>query len=142
MGFNGRCNKLADTCYTWWTGASLAILGHNDLVEVAPARRFLLEKTQHMIGGFGKLPGSPPDVYHSFLGLAALSVMGEPNLKKFDTSLAVTVETAHKIEKARKGLLEAATRDGIDESARQKLIELGAQLNGGKRPSWAEAMQA
>ena len=25
VGFNGRCNKAADTCYTFWVGASLAV---------------------------------------------------------------------------------------------------------------------
>ena len=24
-GFNGRCNKLADTCYSFWTAGSLAV---------------------------------------------------------------------------------------------------------------------
>ena len=24
-GFNGRCNKIADTCYAFWVGASLAV---------------------------------------------------------------------------------------------------------------------
>ena len=25
LGFNGRCNKIADTCYAWWVGASLSV---------------------------------------------------------------------------------------------------------------------
>ena len=25
-GFNGRCNKVADTCYSFWVGGSLAVL--------------------------------------------------------------------------------------------------------------------
>jgi geranylgeranyl transferase type-1 subunit beta len=25
VGFNGRCNKIADTCYSWWVGASLVV---------------------------------------------------------------------------------------------------------------------
>lgn len=24
-GFNGRCNKLADTCYSFWNGAALIV---------------------------------------------------------------------------------------------------------------------
>ena len=24
-GFNGRCNKAADTCYAWWVGGSLGV---------------------------------------------------------------------------------------------------------------------
>jgi geranylgeranyl transferase type-1 subunit beta len=26
LGFNGRCNKVADTCYAWWTGATLQVM--------------------------------------------------------------------------------------------------------------------
>jgi prenyltransferase beta subunit len=39
------------------------MLGHSDLINKDGARRFLLEKTQHMIGGFGKTPGNPPGKY-------------------------------------------------------------------------------
>lgn len=28
VGFNGRCNKVADTCYSWWNAASLEV-GYN-----------------------------------------------------------------------------------------------------------------
>lgn len=27
-GFNGRCNKPADTCYAWWIGATLKVRIH------------------------------------------------------------------------------------------------------------------
>jgi geranylgeranyl transferase type-1 subunit beta len=26
VGFNGRCNKVADTCYSWWIGATLKVI--------------------------------------------------------------------------------------------------------------------
>lgn len=25
IGFNGRCNKMVDTCYAFWVGASLGV---------------------------------------------------------------------------------------------------------------------
>jgi len=28
-GFNGRCNKIADTCYSWWVGGSLAVSNYS-----------------------------------------------------------------------------------------------------------------
>lgn len=73
-GFNGRCNKQPDTCYSFWVGASLEVnnpiecgevvrmltrpqmLKKFHLINVQANRRFLLEKTQHIIGGFKKLP--------------------------------------------------------------------------------------
>ncbi|KAJ4392588.1 geranylgeranyl transferase type-1 subunit beta, partial [Neurospora sp. IMI 360204] len=98
VAFNGRTNKVADTCYFWWVGGALANLGHLDeLVDREAARRFLLEKMQHRIGGFGKSPGSPPDLYHSFFGLAVLGLLdhkGERGkVRAFDAGLAVPRET-------------------------------------------------
>ncbi|KAM0377345.1 hypothetical protein ACHAPY_002157 [Fusarium culmorum] len=81
IGFNGRWNKKADTCYCWWVGGTLAMLGNPSIINVLPSRRYLLDVTQHRIGGFSKAVGGPPDMYHSYLGLAALATMGDEDLK-------------------------------------------------------------
>ncbi|KAF9870650.1 prenyltransferase and squalene oxidase [Colletotrichum karsti] len=107
VGFNGRCNKVADTCYCWWVGGTLQMLGHVDLIDDLPSRRFLMSKTQHLIGGFSKYPGGPPDIYHGYLGLAALATMGDSTLKPFDASLCATNETVDKIAIARKSLMDS-----------------------------------
>ncbi|RDW77101.1 hypothetical protein BP6252_05154 [Coleophoma cylindrospora] len=99
VGFNGRCNKLVDTCYSFWVTASLDILGQAEVIDAASTRRFLLEQTQHRIGGFGKCPGNPPDIYHSYLGLAALATTKESTLKDFDPILCVSKELRAKIDK-------------------------------------------
>ncbi|KAF4975870.1 hypothetical protein FZEAL_7393, partial [Fusarium zealandicum] len=106
VGFNGRWNKKADTCYCWWVGGTLAMLGNLSIINAAPSRRYILDITQHRIGGFSKAVGGPPDMYHSYLGLAALASMGETELKEFDVGLCCSVETTRKLEKAREGLLE------------------------------------
>ncbi|KAK3400505.1 terpenoid cyclases/protein prenyltransferase alpha-alpha toroid [Sordaria brevicollis] len=165
VAFNGRTNKTADTCYFWWVGGALANLGwlqgyDNDgegpsngqppqkesLVDRASARRFLLTKMQHRIGGFGKSPGSPPDLYHSFFGLAVLGLLGHEGerdkLRRFDAGLAVPKDVVGVIEKARKRLVE---RDGLGKSeiddGREGLVEMGLELRGGgggggERPKW------
>ncbi|KAI0523905.1 terpenoid cyclases/Protein prenyltransferase [Xylaria bambusicola] len=114
-GFNGRLNKLPDTCYTWWNSGALSLLGENNLVSRGPARRFILEKTQHLIGGFAKYPDGPPDVYHAYMGLAALANMGgaegEPGLAKFDPRLCIGADAAARIYKARNDLLHPKDGD-------------------------------
>ncbi|KAF3762778.1 hypothetical protein M406DRAFT_46180 [Cryphonectria parasitica EP155] len=157
IGFNGRCNKIADTCYTWWTIGSLAVLGAGPAAATAgtdPAtlkaqRLFLLEKTQHAIGGFGKHPGAPPDVGHGCLGLAALATMGDPSLKTFDPALCISVDAVRRVERARRGLLrqpvagegdgEGGERKNVVE-LRQRLVETAVQMGGGERPEWLDAM--
>lgn len=78
------------------------------LLNTKASRRFLLEQTQHRIGGFGKAPGDPPglslvvqwprgkltiliDIYHSYLGLACLAIMKEPGIKRLDSALCISV---------------------------------------------------
>jgi geranylgeranyl transferase type-1 subunit beta len=149
VGFNGRCNKVADTCYCWWVSGALSVLPpveissshqNTDNVEVLisrpAARRFLLDKTQHIIGGFSKHPGGPPDMYHSYLGLAALATMGEPGLKEFDAALAVSAETARKIAAARLGL--TARRNTSKSDLGTSLLDLGVEIRG-ERPAWLVA---
>lgn len=150
VAFNGRCNKVADTCYCWWVCGALSVLppveistDHQDadnvsiLISRPAARRFLLDKTQHIIGGFSKHPGGPPDLYHSYLGLAALATMREPGLKEFDAALAVSAETARKIAAARRGLTSrsnGASTTGLG----SLLLDLGVQIRG-ERPAWLVA---
>lgn len=115
-GFNGRLNKVADSCYTWWVAGTLRMISNTlagaVTVDRTPGRAFLLEKMQHLIGGFSKHAGNPPDVYHSFLGLAALSVMagddGEAGVGKLDVRLAIGSEAADRVAKGRAALATEA----------------------------------
>ena len=93
IGMNGRTNKLADTCYSWWGTGTLAVLGRLDLLNVESNIRFLLDRTQHAIGGFGKAEGDPPDIYHSYLGLAALSAMKYEGLKPIYPAACFSYDT-------------------------------------------------
>ncbi|KIV99171.1 uncharacterized protein PV09_09125 [Verruconis gallopava] len=97
-GFNGRCNKPADTCYAFWIGGSLSLLSRLHLASLPSSRNYLLTKTQHTIGGFAKKPGDPPDIYHSALGLAALALMGEEGLKGVNPALCLSFEACSWIE--------------------------------------------
>ena len=85
----------------------LQILGHESLIEAGPSRAFLLEKTQHIVGGFGKHPGNTPDAYHAYLGLAALATLGDEELGGFDAGLCVPEEVVGRIETGRAQLVKA-----------------------------------
>jgi len=98
VGFNGRCNKVADSCYSWWICATLQALGRLDLVDTDEVLRFLLERAQHVVGGFGKYPGDPPDVYHSFFGLATMAMLGHEDVKGLHAVTCVPEETVAWLE--------------------------------------------
>jgi hypothetical protein len=76
----------------------LQLLGRQNLANPAANRRYLLDKTQHLIGGFGKKEGNPPDIYHAYLGLASLSLMGEEGLKPIDATACFSIEAWEWIE--------------------------------------------
>jgi geranylgeranyl transferase type-1 subunit beta len=94
-GFNGRINKMADTCYSFWTCASLSMLGHLDFIDSNQATDFLLRQCQDgIIGGFVKAKGSHADPLHSYLGLAALSINApQLNMGDFDPALCLPRHT-------------------------------------------------
>ncbi|KAF1945453.1 geranylgeranyl transferas-like protein type i beta subunit [Clathrospora elynae] len=98
VGMNGRCNKVADTCYAYWSCVPLQLLGRLDIVDRQPIRKWLLDKTQHMVGGFGKVTGDPPDLYHSFLGLLVIAMFGEPGLEGVDPALCITNKAKKHLE--------------------------------------------
>lgn len=78
-GFQGRANKASDTCYAFWVGGVLRILGGYKLIDKKALHGFLLT-CQSQYGGFSKFPGQLPDLYHSYYGFSAFSMLEEPGL--------------------------------------------------------------
>lgn len=80
-GYNGRTNKDPDSCYSFWVGATLEMLGCFNNTDAEPAQKFLLNECQYSkymgrvgIGGFSKTPGCQPDILHTFYSIAWLSM--------------------------------------------------------------------
>ncbi|EMG48512.1 CDC43 Geranylgeranyl transferase type-1 subunit beta [Candida maltosa Xu316] len=97
-GFNGRENKLGDTCYSWWCTGSLHLINPEfvGLCDIEKAERYLLDITQNqMFGGFGRDPDATPDPLHSYLALASLSLWDHRkfNLQEVDPVLVITKES-------------------------------------------------
>ncbi|GAK66255.1 geranylgeranyl transferase type i beta subunit [Moesziomyces antarcticus] len=73
-GFQGRPSKLPpDVCYSFWNGAALSLLSAHELVD-APADAGYVLSAQSRVGGVSKIPGDHPDLLHTYLGLASLSL--------------------------------------------------------------------
>ncbi|QKX62651.1 uncharacterized protein TRUGW13939_09812 [Talaromyces rugulosus] len=97
-GFSGRSNKIADTCYCFWVTGALDIIEQLPVINATSLRRYLLEKTQHIIGGFGKSVGEPPDLYHAYLGMMALALINEPGLEAADATLCTGASLSQNLE--------------------------------------------
>jgi geranylgeranyl transferase type-1 subunit beta len=75
QGYSGRTNKVNDSCYSFWIGATLHLLGEFQNTHVPSTREFVLGQCQHkLLGGFAKMPGAPPDILHTFYSLCWLAM--------------------------------------------------------------------
>uniref|UniRef100_A0A7S2WN64 Geranylgeranyl transferase type-1 subunit beta n=1 Tax=Rhizochromulina marina TaxID=1034831 RepID=A0A7S2WN64_9STRA len=88
-GFQGRCNKPPDTCYSFWVGGTLSLLGKTHLMHVESTHDFLEQCEQRIIGGYGKVPKAPPDMLHTFYSLFFLSLSQLKELQPMDGALAI-----------------------------------------------------
>eukprot|EP00127_Corallochytrium_limacisporum_P004827 Clim_evm10s183 gene=Clim_evmTU10s183 len=62
-GFCGRTNKPPDTCYSFWIGGTLEIMGFGDMPDAKANSSFLLTTQDENIGGFGKVQDALPGKY-------------------------------------------------------------------------------
>ncbi|XP_018320681.1 geranylgeranyl transferase type-1 subunit beta [Agrilus planipennis] len=74
-GFQGRPNKPVDTCYSFWVGGALKILGVYDLIDFQENYTSVILTQSKIMGGFAKWVGLNGDPLHSYLGLAGLTFM-------------------------------------------------------------------
>lgn len=75
-GFQGRINKVPDSCYGFWIGSSLKMLGvYEQVVEPPLLRSFILSCAGEM-GGFAKHCDASSDVLHTYYSLCTLSMCG------------------------------------------------------------------
>ena len=90
-GFQGRPNKDEDTCYSFWIGASLHLLGAGSLID-ANAVGCFAQCCEFVKGGLAKVPGNHPDVLHSYFALAGLSLTNsQPGLRPLDPRFGMSV---------------------------------------------------
>ncbi|RXH94443.1 hypothetical protein DVH24_024127 [Malus domestica] len=92
-GFQGRPNKPSDTCYAFWIGSVLKVLGGHKFIDKKALHGFLLT-CQSEYGGFSKFPGDFPDLYHSYYGFTAFSLLEEPGLKPLCVELGMSAIAA------------------------------------------------
>lgn len=98
-GFQGRPNKDPDTCYSFWLGATLSMLGSLDRINKNNNRHFVLHNANPVIGGFSKNVESIPDPMHTCLSLCGLSLIGEDSLNPINPVLNITVRATDHLKR-------------------------------------------
>lgn len=89
-GFQGRPNKPVDTCYSFWIGATLRMLGAHDLINYDKNYEYVMSTEDPVIGGFSKWVDTHPDPLHTYLGLGSLSLMHKENLSELLPTLNIS----------------------------------------------------
>ena len=88
-GLNGRPEKLEDVCYSWWVLSSLAIIRRLPWISRPGLQSFILSCQDLEDGGISDRPDDMADVYHTFFGIAGLSLMGFGGLEPVDPVYAL-----------------------------------------------------
>lgn len=68
-------------CYSWWIYSSFKIIHREQWIDQKALERFILECQDAQDGGVSDRPGNQHDVFHTFFGIAALSLLDEKENK-------------------------------------------------------------
>ena len=71
-----RPEKQADVCYSWWILSALSILGRVSWINGDKLATFILKCQDNDDGGIADRPDDMADVFHTFFGIAGLSLLG------------------------------------------------------------------
>lgn len=101
-GFNGRPNKPTDTCYSFWIGAALMILGVFELSNYELNREYILTTQNVGLGGFSKWPGVSTDPFHTYFALCGLSFLNMDYIMPVMPALNISVRAYEHLKKLHK----------------------------------------
>jgi geranylgeranyl transferase type-2 subunit beta len=87
-GLNGRPEKQADVCYSWWILSALSIMGKLSWINGDRLASFILHCQDDEDGGIADRPDDMADVFHTFFGIAGLSLLG--NLHSVENQVTPT----------------------------------------------------
>mmetsp|Transcript_2360 Transcript_2360/g.6854 ORF Transcript_2360/g.6854 Transcript_2360/m.6854 type:complete len:402 (+) Transcript_2360:54-1259(+) len=96
-GMQGRPNKVEDTCYSYWIGGTLRLLGCDNLLDQETLTSFVLS-CQTDMGGFSKILGVYPDLLHSFYSMAWLSSSSSQGLNDLHCALGMRLASTNVFE--------------------------------------------
>lgn len=96
-GLNGRPEKLPDVCYSWWVLSSLIMIDRVDWIDKEKLVKFILECQDIENGGISDRPDDAVDVFHTYFGVAGLSLLEYPGLKAIDPAYALPVDVINRL---------------------------------------------
>ncbi|MCO5614026.1 hypothetical protein L7F22_068306 [Adiantum nelumboides] len=96
-GLNGRPEKLPDVCYSWWVLSSLVMIDRVHWINKDKLKQFILDCQDKEHGGISDRPDDAVDVFHTYFGIAGLSLLEYEGLKAVDPAYALPVDVVDRI---------------------------------------------
>ncbi|KAF7834523.1 geranylgeranyl transferase type-2 subunit beta 1-like [Senna tora] len=96
-GLNGRPEKLPDVCYSWWVLSSLIMIDRVHWIDKDKLIKFILDCQDTENGGISDRPDDAVDVFHTYFGVAGLSLLEYPGVKPIDPAYALPVDVVNRI---------------------------------------------
>jgi geranylgeranyl transferase type-2 subunit beta len=96
-GLNGRPEKAPDVCYSWWVLSSLTLLRRLHWIDAPGVTCFVLHAQDGVKGGIADRADDEADVYHTFFGVAGLSLLGHSDVAPMDAATALPVHTLQRL---------------------------------------------
>mmetsp|Transcript_1583 Transcript_1583/g.4134 ORF Transcript_1583/g.4134 Transcript_1583/m.4134 type:complete len:392 (+) Transcript_1583:656-1831(+) len=97
-GLNGRPEKQADVCYSWWILSVLSIMDRLDWISEDKLASFITKAQDPDDGGIADRPEDMPDIFHTFFGIAGLSLLGKlpDSYRKIDPVYALPIDVVER----------------------------------------------
>ncbi|KAJ0020153.1 hypothetical protein Pint_31057 [Pistacia integerrima] len=96
-GLNGRPEKLPDVCYSWWVLSSLIMIDRVHWINKEKLVKYILDCQDTENGGISDRPDDAVDVFHTYFGVAGLSLLEYPGVKAIDPAYALPVDVVNRI---------------------------------------------
>ncbi|XP_044469508.1 geranylgeranyl transferase type-2 subunit beta 1-like isoform X1 [Mangifera indica] len=96
-GLNGRPEKLPDVCYSWWVLSSSIMINRAHWINKEKLVKYILDCQDTENGGISDRPDDAVDVFHTYFGVAGLSLLEYPGVKAIDPAYALPVDVVNRI---------------------------------------------
>jgi protein farnesyltransferase subunit beta len=124
-GFQGRTNKLVDSCYSFWQGSvfNMLIMNGNDkkysfdhelIYDQLALQAYILFCCQNQTGGLIDKPGKYPDLFHTNYASAGLSLSQKCLIKDNKEDYKVTLSYSDTLDLKEMNPIYCITQDKLD----------------------------
>ncbi|XP_055827800.1 geranylgeranyl transferase type-2 subunit beta 1-like isoform X1 [Solanum dulcamara] len=84
-------------CYSWWVLSSLIMIDRVHWIDKKKLVKFILDCQDKENGGISDRPDDAVDVFHTYFGVAGLSLLEYPGIKPIDPAYALPVDVVNRV---------------------------------------------